>query len=221
MSTLTVRELAARLVAGELPPRAVALTFDDAFASVADAAAPLLLERGQRATVFAVSGYLGQTNDWPTNPAAALRRPLASADQLRALSKHGFEIGSHGVAHEPLGRCSADLLRRELVESRRDLEAAIGAHVTSFAFPYGSEPGAAARPLLEQTYAAACAGGFRRVRPDSDPLSLPRIDAHYLRRPRAFRAAVLGLSSPYLALRRTGARARRLARADYSPARPA
>lgn len=219
ITTITVRELAEGLTGGALPRRAVALTFDDAFASVARTAAPLLLERGQRATVFAVSGHLGATNDWPTNPVGAPRLPLASADELRALGEQGFEIGAHGVTHEPLGRSSVELVRRELLESRRDLEAATGAEVTTFAFPYGSEPDAAGRALLEQTYTAACGGGLRWVRPDSDPLSLPRIDAHYLRRPRAFRAAVLGVNSPYLTVRRTAARARRVVQADYAPPR--
>src|SRR5262249_23321631 len=63
---LTVSELASALSAGELPPRAVAITFDDGCASVAEHAAPALAEHGLRATVFCVAGHLGGTNEWRT-----------------------------------------------------------------------------------------------------------------------------------------------------------
>ena len=48
----------ARLQAGTLPPRAVALTFDDGYASVLETAWPLLRERGLDATLFVVTGSL-------------------------------------------------------------------------------------------------------------------------------------------------------------------
>src|SRR5262249_55751929 len=59
LPVLTVGEVGALLRDGRLPARAVALTFDDGFASVVEHAAPLLHERGLRATVFCVTGHLG------------------------------------------------------------------------------------------------------------------------------------------------------------------
>jgi peptidoglycan/xylan/chitin deacetylase (PgdA/CDA1 family) len=208
--------LATALRNGRLPERVVAFSFDDGFADIATAA-PLFLERGMRCTVFCVAGYLGGFSDWPTQPARAPRLPLATAAQLAELAAAGFEIGSHGTEHAPLRRAPERTLRRELVDSRAMLEQAVGAPVRSFAFPYGAAPPSPARDVLEREYEAVCVDGLRLVRQNADPLALPRVDAHYVRRPALLRRALEGSLEPYLALRRAGARARRLVITDYRP----
>jgi peptidoglycan/xylan/chitin deacetylase (PgdA/CDA1 family) len=213
---LTVGEVAARLREGRLPERAVALTFDDAFASVVEQAAPLLAERDIRATVFAVAARLGTTNAWSTQPSRVPRRRLAGAEDLRQLSEAGWEIGSHGWEHLPLSEVDDRLARRELVDSRTELEQRLGAPVTSFAAPYGTAPVGYTRALLERTYAAACSGGIGLAVHGTDPWALPRVDVHYLRRPELLRRVALGGLRPYLACRRLGAEVRRRAVKDHA-----
>ena len=58
-SPLPLGELAARMNAGDLPPRSVALTFDDGYRDNLDAAEPLLARHGVPATIFVVSWYVG------------------------------------------------------------------------------------------------------------------------------------------------------------------
>ena len=53
-----------RLDAGALPPRAIAITFDDGYRSVHDLALPVLKEFGLPATVFVTSGCIGERNMW-------------------------------------------------------------------------------------------------------------------------------------------------------------
>ena len=214
-TTLTVTELAEALTGREVPERAVAITFDDGYADFVETAAPLLAERGLRATVFCIAGYLGEVSDWPTLPARAPRVPLASAEQLAEAGAAGFEIGSHGVEHAPLHRADEEESVRELTESRLLLEEIAGVAVSSFAHPYGLTPSPVARRVLEREYAVACAGGLRRVRESDDSLALPRVDAHYLRDARLLGHAVRGGAAAYLAARRAGARVRRLAFADH------
>lgn len=213
---LTVTELAEALRAGRAPKRAVVLTFDDGYRDVALNAAPLLLERGWRATVFCVAGWLGRTADWPTLPERFPRLPLATAGELRELATAGFEIGSHGMDHAPLARADGGQARREILESRALLEESVAARVNSFAYPYALPPSPPARGLVEREYAAACAGGLRTVGEGSDPFALPRVDAHYLRRPALLRRALRGSVGPYLATRRVGARSRRIFVADHA-----
>jgi peptidoglycan/xylan/chitin deacetylase (PgdA/CDA1 family) len=212
---VTISMLADRLRSGRSPDGTVAITFDDGFANVPREAAPLLVERGLVATVFCVAGHIGGENDWPSQRPEAPRRELASGEELAALAVERFEIGSHGMEHLPLGGASEEAQRRELLESRRTIEDALGQPVTSIAYPYGLEPGTTGRRLVERSYRAACTGRISLVASADDPLALPRIDAHYLRNPELLRRALRGTLGPYLRLRRLGARARRIARKDY------
>lgn len=205
------------LRAGGPHERSVALTFDDGFASVAEHAAPLLLERRIPATVFCVAGHLGGVNEFASDPPSAPKLPLAGAATLAELAAAGFGLGSHGTAHLPLELADADeaLLRREIVDSRATLEQRIGSRVDWFAHPYGSPPGPRGRALIERTYAGACGDGLRSVRPGDSAHALPRVDAHYLRHPALMRRALAGDGGAYFRLRRLGARARRAVRRDF------
>jgi peptidoglycan/xylan/chitin deacetylase (PgdA/CDA1 family) len=200
---------------GPLEP-GVAVTFDDGFASVAEQAAPLLLERGIPATVFCVAGHLGGVNDFASDSPGSPKRRLAGVGTLRELVAGGFELGSHGTAHLPLEQADGDeeLLRREIVDSRLALEELLGCPVRWFAHPYGSPPGPRGRALIEGNYTGACAHGLRTVQTGDDRYALPRVDAHYLRRPALLRRALEG-DALYLRLRRFGARARRMVRRDF------
>lgn len=199
--TLTIASLAARLRDGTLPARAVAITFDDGCASVARTAAPLLAERGLTATVFCVAGHLGGRNDWPTQPGGMPSLALAGADELVELHRAGVEIGAHGVEHAPLDAADAKTAERELRDGRAILEEIVESAVRSLAYPYGAEPAPAAAALVSELYDAACTTRPAHVRPASDPLSLPRVDVHYLRRPALFQRVVSGGLEAYLRAR--------------------
>ena len=216
---LTMAEVANLLSADRLPERAVAITFDDAFESVVREAAPLLMERTLRATVYCVGGRLGGTNEWSTaRPGAPVVR-LATAADLRTLADTGIEIGAHGMDHAPLHTRDAREIRREVHESRARLEDLVGHPVRSFAYPYGVLPSTSAEAAVRTSYATACTTRIGRVNARSDAHLLPRVDAHYVRSPRLIRAVVSGRANAYLALRRVAANARRRVRQDYaSPA---
>jgi len=212
---LTISELVAALRADALPERAVAITFDDGYASVAEHAAPVLAAHGLRATVFCVAGHVGGVSDWPTQAAWAPRLRLAAAAELVTLVGLGWEIGSHGVEHAPLGRADEQRARCEVVESQATLEHATGARVKSFAWPYGARPSEAAAAVIAATYDAACASGPAVVCRRSDPHALPRVDSHYLRSTDRLRRALEREPTGYLALRRAAGRTRRWFRRDF------
>ncbi len=214
-TTFTVSELAAALRAGTLPARSVALTFDDGFLNVATDAAPLLAERGLRATVFCVADHIGGWSDWPSQPLSAPRLPLADASALSALAVAGWEIGSHGLSHEPLTRLEPDRRRHELEASRLKLEDVVGVAIRTFAYPYGAVPPGDGGELRVAGYDGACTTRIATVGPTTDPLALPRVDAHYVRRGAVLAAILAGRAPGYLAARRLAARVRRVVSADY------
>ena len=120
-----------------LPPKPVALTFDDGYADLFHHAWPELARRGFRATVFVVTGSIGGTNAWEVG-AGGSELALLDARQIREMARAGVEFGAHGRTHRDLTSIPAGELDDEIAGSRRDLADVLGAPVRAFAYPYGS-----------------------------------------------------------------------------------
>ncbi len=136
-----------------LPARSVALTFDDAYASVATHALPVLQQHGWPLTVYVVSSQVGGTNAWDVG---APRASLLDAHALRSLIAKGHEVGSHSRHHVRIRGLDDQTATDELRGSRQDLEALLGAQVDSFALPYGSHDARTGRQLHAAGYRTAC-----------------------------------------------------------------
>lgn len=212
---LTVSELADAVRDNTLTGLNVAITFDDGMESVTRLAAPLLAERKLRATVFCVAGHIGGESNWASARPGAPSVALANAEALAGLVAVGWEIGCHGMTHAPLGTIAKESLTHEIVDAKNTLEALTGARVTSFAYPYGAAPTAAAADVVTSSFEAACSTELGVVGRASELYALPRVDSHYVRRPALLRAALSGELSRYLRLRRLGASARRTLRGDF------
>ena len=190
-----------------LPPRPVVLTFDDGFANLLPHAAPLLATLGFRATLFAVSGRCGQTNDWPGQAPGIPRLPLLSWAELAQISAAGFEIGAHTVSHRPLTALSDEEARREIRESKAMIENHLGRPVTTFAYPFG-RMNTASRECVRETFRGACGVELGLASPRDDRHVLRRLDVYYLRRPAVFNLLGTWAGGAYLALRGAGRRLR-------------
>ncbi len=62
---------------------------------------------------------------------------MLSSDMIRALHRAGVEIGAHTVSHPILTSLPDEAALQEMVDSKRTLEAIIGAPVRYFAYPNG------------------------------------------------------------------------------------
>ena len=194
---------------GDLPGRNVAITFDDGYRNVFEAALPVLRDHGFTATVFVTAGRCGSDNRWPGQPSQIPTLPMLSWEDVSALSRAGWEIGAHGMTHRPLTSLDSGEAVREVEESRQILTDRVGSEVLSFAYPYGAHD-EAVRALVRQAYQGACGTRMDSVRADSDPLFLPRIDAYYLGRWLSPARLDTPLGRLYVMLRRVGRRIRRL-----------
>ena len=129
-------------LSGPLPPgkHYAAVTFDDGFQSVLHNALPELEQRRIPSTIFVVTSCLGQHPGWLGDGYLANQSEITmTADQLRSLSGPLVTLGSHTVSHPYLTRLPAAEARREIEDSRRDLEALANCGpVTLFSFPYGA-----------------------------------------------------------------------------------
>jgi glycosyltransferase involved in cell wall biosynthesis len=157
------------------PPRSVVITIDDGYADNLEVAAPILARHGLRATLFLVSRRLGDANDWDSEPPIG-GRPLMSAEQAMEMGGHGHELGAHTRTHCSLPDAGDDEMLEQVGGSRRDLEAALGVAVTTFAYPYGRHDERAVEAVASAGFAGACTTHPALVRLDEDPLRIPRIE---------------------------------------------
>lgn len=79
---------------GQLPPRAVCITFDDGYRSVHDLALPILKEFGLPATVFVTTGYVGGGNMWNDRIIEAVQNLPPGQLDLSELGLAVYPLGS-------------------------------------------------------------------------------------------------------------------------------
>jgi peptidoglycan/xylan/chitin deacetylase (PgdA/CDA1 family) len=134
----------------------VGLTFDDGYEDFLHTAVPILERYGFSATVFAIGGLLGARNGWihVYEPRPDLR--LLGAHGLREVSQRGMEVGSHSMNHYALPSLNAELLEKEVTNSRQILSEVLGEDVQGFCYPYGKLDYAAVRAVRGAGYDYAC-----------------------------------------------------------------
>jgi peptidoglycan/xylan/chitin deacetylase (PgdA/CDA1 family) len=62
---------------------------------------------------------------------------MLSWDEVRAMYQSGISFGSHTCTHPILSKLSVDRMRREIVDSKRAIEAKLQCNVQAFAYPVG------------------------------------------------------------------------------------
>jgi peptidoglycan/xylan/chitin deacetylase (PgdA/CDA1 family) len=149
---------------GSTEPGTIAVTFDDGFDDVLRVAAPILADRGVPFSTYVTTTFL----DRPGYLTVGALRELALVP--------GATVGSHGVSHAPLTSCDDAALRREVVDSRSELEQIVCAAVSSFAYPHGIVDRRARDALAAAGYDVAVTSRYGRNTATTDPLLLRRVE---------------------------------------------
>ncbi|MCB2229129.1 polysaccharide deacetylase family protein [bacterium] len=112
------------------------LTFDDGYAHLADSLPPLMERFRLTPLVFVPTAWLGLPNRWDYSHLMQ-NTPHLSRAQIRQLAGIGVRFGSHGHSHCDMTGLSESELKRELQESKAELEQATGERVTDLSYPFG------------------------------------------------------------------------------------
>jgi peptidoglycan/xylan/chitin deacetylase (PgdA/CDA1 family) len=126
---------------GELPSRAVLITFDDGYRDNLENAFPVLRRHGYPAVVFVPIGFLDDGRPLPHEEPLRLlgiRNETLDWDQLAELEAGGVRIESHGIGHRPVSELEPAEAAREIALSKLRLEERLGREVEAFAFVKGS-----------------------------------------------------------------------------------
>jgi peptidoglycan/xylan/chitin deacetylase (PgdA/CDA1 family) len=123
-NVLPAQEVLTALRANRLPPpRSVVVTLDDGYRDNLELGLPILQQMRLPATIFAVSGRLGQSNDWEAaGPLAG--RPLLTRGQMRTMLSDDLDFGAHSRTHSSLPTLPLEAAADEITGSRLDLERA-------------------------------------------------------------------------------------------------
>lgn len=195
---LSLSEAAEALGAARyLGPNVVVITFDDGYADNHDVAAPILQHFGLPATFFVTAGLMGTSRPFDHDASSPHRFANLSWEQIRSLAARGFEIGSHGLSHKNLARCTRDEARREIVQSRDILSEKLGKPARIFAYPFGGpdditleildEIRAAGFEIIASAYGGVNVGGI-------DMLNVLRVGVSDAFESLAFRAQIEGIA---------------------------
>jgi peptidoglycan/xylan/chitin deacetylase (PgdA/CDA1 family) len=154
------------------------ITFDDGYRSVYELAYPALVKRNLTATVFVVADALGGSNMWDRDM-GDLPEEIMSLEQLREMSKNGFEIGSHTLTHAHLPHVPSEQLVRELVDSKHKLEDILGREISSLCYPYGEHDDRVVQAAADAGYRCAVTTKLGTVGKDTDVLRIPRLNMRW------------------------------------------
>jgi peptidoglycan/xylan/chitin deacetylase (PgdA/CDA1 family) len=166
---------------GEQQGKVVVVTLDDGYVDNLESAVSTLHRYGFTATCYMVSGRIGQYNMWDADK-LGIRKPLMTAEQLRAWHAAGMEVGAHTRTHVRLSQCTDAQQLDEIQGCKAELEDRLGAPVTQFCYPYGDYDERSVDVTRKAGYAAATTTHRGRASAGSDLWRLPRIQVarHHL-----------------------------------------
>lgn len=179
---ISLRELIGKIKnKAKIESKSVAVTFDDGYKDNFENAAPILLKYGIPATFFVTSGYINSQRVFSWDREQDSKFPLMSWDDVRSLSRMGFDIGSHTINHVNLGKVSSQEAREELYGSKAQIEDEVGKLVNTFAYPFGRKD-CIRKDVIdivkEAGYDCCCSGYGGKVKSDSDIYNLNRISMY-------------------------------------------
>ncbi|MFG0330820.1 MAG: polysaccharide deacetylase family protein [Phycisphaerales bacterium] len=201
-NALGLSEAARRIRAGEaLPPRSMALTFDDAMPSVLEIAAPILREHGYSGSTFVVTGQVGRRPEWYRLPAPYRERPLLDRQGLDRLRDDGWEILPHTHEHPVLPHLSSAAQLEQIARSREAIHEWFGSAGDVLAYPYGQHNEDTRKAMQQAEMSAGVTLEFSSRVSIADCFAWPRVGSAWLRTDRRMGLAMRGWFERYVRLK--------------------
>jgi hypothetical protein len=176
---IPLKEAIRRLAEGRVTRPTVVLTFDDGYRENFVNLRAVTEETGVPVTLFVSTDHVTRHVEFEHDHAFGIPG-FAPLDwtQVRQMRDQGFEIGSHTRTHFDCASRDAEHLEREIVASKRDLEAELDAPVEYFSFPFGLpenvSPPAGQLAVATYKYVLSAAGGNNVGAPGQPVVHLKR-----------------------------------------------
>ena len=146
-----------------VPPKTIAITFDDGFHNNYEYAYPVLKKYNLPATIFVIVNNVNKPG-WMT------------WSEIKEISDSGvITIGSHTRSHLWLPAMGTSSLKQEIIGSKEILERRLGKKVDFFCYPIGAHDERVERFVEEAGYTCAVATNPGRFKPSGDIYAIKRI----------------------------------------------
>ena len=130
----------------ETNEKLVVITFDDGHEGVYSNAYPILRDNGFIATLYVVPSWIDSKEMFTRRigstgkeiPLGEQYSAFMSWENLKELSNHGYDIGSHTFSHQLLVNLENEALKQELDLADKAIKDNLGLDVKHFCYPYGS-----------------------------------------------------------------------------------
>ncbi len=143
-SVISFNEVVSRMEKPQpMPRKACVITFDDGYEETYSIAWPLLKRFGFSAIVF-------------VTPNEVSTKGFATWQQLREMSRGGFEIGSHTMHHSYMPTTPDEKLKEEVADSKAVIEQQLGKRIDFLSYPIGGYTPQAQAMAKQAGYRAAC-----------------------------------------------------------------
>lgn len=147
---------------------AVALTFDDGYRDILTTVHPILRKKSIPATLFIMSDL-----EQISRKELANNKKLLSKNEILFLHKAGWEIGCHSATHANFADKRLDI-QKEIIESKKTLEAFLHNTIRFFAYPKGLYTPRIAHKVQEAGFEAAFSFEAGIISQKSHLFSIPR-----------------------------------------------
>jgi len=148
---------------GKVPPKTIAITFDDGYEDNYIEAYPILRKYNIPATIFIVPNFIGKDG-------------YLTWDQIIKMSNSGvISIGSHTMSHSYLPSFQGEKLNTEIIDSKKIIESRIKKPVLSFSYPLGAFNDLARDKVIESGYKIAVATNPGKDYPKHDLFAMKRV----------------------------------------------
>ncbi|MDO8603447.1 MAG: polysaccharide deacetylase family protein [Candidatus Omnitrophota bacterium] len=162
-NVVKLEDLAEIVKKNKIPPRTIAVTFDDGYENNYTNAYPVLKQLGLHATIFIIPALVGTEG-------------YVTWNQILEMSESGvIAIGSHTMTHPWLPTQPVQKLDSEIKDSKAAIESHLDREIYAFSYPLGGFNKDVRKKVVEAGYKIAVATNPGKRYPKHDIFAMKRL----------------------------------------------